>query len=123
VLVVEDDPDIREVMAEILEDAGFAVLEAANGREALEAIRAGPRVALIFLDLMMPVMDGWAFRAEQLADPSIRDIPIVVLSGAGEALRESAAVLAAQEIVVKPFRLEELVQIAARHTAGTASGR
>ena len=101
VLVVDDDPDIREQVAEILADEGYDVITAANGREALERLRDGGRPALILMDLLMPVMDGWALRAELERDPRTREIPVVLLSGQGNA-REEATRLDAHACLVKP---------------------
>src|SRR5690242_7123757 len=80
-LVVEDDADVREALIEVLADHGYFALAAANGREALEILRAeGPRPSVILLDIMMPVMDGQQFRAAQLEDPELAAIPVIVLS-------------------------------------------
>lgn len=80
VLIVEDDDEIRRGMECLLHGAGYASVSAANGRDALELLRRGHRVKAILLDLMMPVMDGWAFRREQLRDPRLANIPVIVLS-------------------------------------------
>src|SRR5512142_2554210 len=80
-MVVGGDHLIREALAEALDEEGFEVLEAANGREALDKLHA-ERASLVLLDLMMPVMDGWSFREAQLHDPEISNIPVVVLSAA-----------------------------------------
>jgi len=82
VLIVEDDADLREMMAQLLMLEGFSVETAANGREALRYLESGDgaRPHLILLDLMMPVMDGWEFRRRQLADARSAGIPVVVLS-------------------------------------------
>src|SRR5690606_13804277 len=99
ILVVEDDQDIRESVVEILEDEGHRVSAAADGREALERLqRAQPRPDLILLDLMMPVMNGFQFREEQLKRPELAGIPVVVdtpdvPAGATTAHLRAAAVL------------------------------
>jgi CheY-like chemotaxis protein len=80
VLVVEDEPAARAGMQQLLCAAGYDALSAANGQEALELLRSGVRAKAILLDLMMPVMDGWAFRREQLRDPRLAHIPVIVLS-------------------------------------------
>src|SRR3954470_12387725 len=81
VLVVDDDPDIRESVRLVLEDEGYEVEEAADGAAALALLRAATtRPDVILLDLMMPVMNGWQFRAAQLADDDLADIPVIVLS-------------------------------------------
>src|SRR4051812_11197383 len=82
-LLVEDDKAIRESLGEALRDHGFDVATAANGCEALGLLRSTPRPAAILLDLMMPVMDGWDFRQEQLADSVLRDVPVVVVTATG----------------------------------------
>jgi len=83
VLLVEDDAALRSSLAEVLEAEGFDVATAPNGRAALEVLRTGPPPSAIVLDLMMPVMDGWDFRHAQLADPALKDIPVVVVTAAG----------------------------------------
>lgn len=83
ILLVEDDTDLREALAEFLADEGFGPVDtAANGAEALRKLHDGPPPGVILLDLMMPVMDGWAFRRAQLADSQLAPIPVVVLSAA-----------------------------------------
>ncbi len=109
VLVVEDDPDIRGVLSDVLGDQGFAVSAAANGLEALAHLRrmyTPPK--LILLDLMMPVMDGWQFRAAQREEPMIASIPVVVLSTA-ENLRSGGRELSGCEFLPKPIDFPQLV--------------
>ena len=80
VMVIDDDADIRECTADVLSDEGYLVHCAANGKDALDQLRSGPLPEVILLDLMMPVMDGWQFRAAQTADPELAKIPVVVLT-------------------------------------------
>src|SRR6266581_4459159 len=81
VLIVEDDSDLREMMAQLLTLEGFQAATVANGREALEYLNSVDRQPdVILLDLMMPVMDGWEFRRRQQADPAVSDVPVIVLS-------------------------------------------
>ena len=110
VLVVDDDPDIRELLFTALEDEGFEVVPAGNGEEALAIIRTF-RPDVIVLDLMMPVMDGWQFAAELRSRDE--DIPLVLLSAAPD-LESHAKTLAAAEIIEKPFELSELLPKIAR---------
>ena len=110
-MIVEDDHLIREAIAEALGEEGFEVVEAANGREALEALHREP-ASLVLLDLMMPIMDGWQFREEQLRDPELSDIPVVVLS----ALRDDR--LHAQRHFTKPCDLDELLETVWDFTGG-----
>jgi CheY-like chemotaxis protein len=80
-LVVDDDPAIRETLADLLQDEGYVVMTAINGKEALTRLRAGSaRPCVILLDLMMPVMSGAEFYAEMRSDPALADIPVVVIS-------------------------------------------
>src|SRR4051794_9814888 len=80
VLIVEDDEDLREMMAQMLNIEGFSTATASNGREALDYLHSTRRPNVILLDLMMPVMDGWEFRRQQQADPQIAPVPVIVLS-------------------------------------------
>lgn len=82
ILVIEDDLDIRDSLLEILDIEGYSVVPAANGREAIERLSEleNNLPNLILLDLMMPVMDGFEFRREQLAHKTWSTIPVVVMS-------------------------------------------
>jgi two-component system, chemotaxis family, chemotaxis protein CheY len=104
VLVVDDDPDILDALAEILEVEGYDVQRARNGREALQRLEQG-LPDLVLLDLMMPVMDGWEF-ARSLA-PGARP-PIIVLS-ADRNVSVKAKEIGALGWLAKPFELSELL--------------
>jgi CheY-like chemotaxis protein len=84
VAVVEDDEDIRDLVVQLLADLGFDSVGFADGRAALDGLRQGPAAlpSVILLDLEMPGMSGWEFRREQLADPLLARVPVVVASGA-----------------------------------------
>jgi CheY-like chemotaxis protein len=82
VLIVEDDPDVLQMMEDVLRLEGYSTETARNGAEALERTRQR-RPCLVLLDLMMPVMDGWTFRKRQLADPVISDVPVLCVTAAG----------------------------------------
>jgi CheY-like chemotaxis protein len=104
VLVVEDDEGIRDVLATILHELGYSVLVASNGEEALQRLRSGTcRPCVILLDLWMPVMDGWRFREEQRKDSSLAAIPVVALSGDGEARSFDAAAHLRKPVQLQPF--------------------
>jgi two-component system response regulator MprA len=110
VLVVEDDLDIREALAEVLEDGNYRALRADNGEEALAKLRdAGPVPCVILLDVMMPVMDGREFLARQQKDAALRQIPVIVLSAQADAAR-AAAQLNAAGYLRKPIDLSELLR-------------
>jgi two-component system chemotaxis response regulator CheY len=107
ILVVDDDPDIRDGLAEALTSEGYTVRTAADGEDALRQLRA--RAAdLILLDLMMPVMDGWAFRAAQKRRPEIARIPLLVVTASGAEFSDADAVLR------KPFELTDLLRLVKR---------
>lgn len=111
VFVVDDDEDIREIISEILINHGYEVETAQNGAEALAQLRSGMRPCVILLDLMMPGMNGFEFRAEQLLDPELADIPVVVLTGAGQATRTAAL---GTEVLRKPMELAPLLSVVGR---------
>jgi CheY-like chemotaxis protein len=112
VLIVDDEPSVREVLALLFEQEGWAVRTAANGVEALEVLR-GWQPDLILLDLMMPVMDGWQFRKEQKLDPAIADIPLVVITATGK----RPVLVDAAELVMKPLDLNRLFEAIGRYCA------
>ena len=113
-LLVEDDKDIRETLAEILVEEGYQVRAAKDGREALRSLDSAEQLpALILLDLMMPVMDGWKFREEQRKNAAWADIPIVVISADGRVADRLDSIDAAA-YVRKPLDIEELVEVIAR---------
>jgi CheY-like chemotaxis protein len=110
ILVVDDDPDLAEVLDRVLEKSGYTVTWAKNGQEALRALRDEHDLDVVLLDLMMPVMNGWEFRAEQLKDPHMSDIPVVVFSGHGK-LEQNAASIGAVANLRKPISLSELLSV------------
>jgi CheY-like chemotaxis protein len=115
ILVVDDDAAIREALTAVLEDEGYAVRTAANGRDALQLLRAGgPRPALILLDLTMPVMSGGEFREEQRRDPALAQIPVVVLS-ADRSVQAKAAAVQAQGYLAKPVEIDVLLETVSRY--------
>ena len=107
VLVVDDDEDIRESIADALRECGYAVECAVHGRDALDKLRDGVRPSIILLDLMMPVMDGWQFRSEQAIDPSLSDIPVIIISAAGANPGVPDGTCA---YLRKPFNLSDLLR-------------
>ncbi len=114
ILLVEDDADIREDLAALLRDEGFSVKTATNGRDALQQLAGAPPPCVILLDLMMPVMSGWDFRAKQLADPALAAVPVVLLSAATD-LPRHASQLKANGYLAKPIELEQLFEVVQRH--------
>ena len=115
VLVVEDDVDIRQALVEILEDHGFKAVGASDGSEALALLASATELpCVILLDLMMPVMDGAAFREAQRSDPRLASIPVVVLSAYRDVERHADG-LDAVSILRKPPSVRELVSVLQAH--------
>jgi CheY-like chemotaxis protein len=112
ILVVDDDIDLRETLGEVLEDEGYRVELAGNGQEALESLRGGLEPSLILLDLMMPVMDGWQFRAEQRRDELLSGIPVVIVSASGNWHEQEERLEA--ECVRKPIDFDRLLALIER---------
>ncbi|MCO5167968.1 MAG: response regulator [Planctomycetes bacterium] len=113
ILLVDDDVDVRATLAEALDELGFRPLEAEHGAAALRLLRDGARPDAVLLDLMMPVMDGWALRTHLLADPALASIPVVVFTAHG-VTPEAAASLRADALLRKPVGLQELLDALAR---------
>jgi DNA-binding response OmpR family regulator len=115
VLIVEDDPDTREMLATLLETEGFQPLAAEDGLEALHLLRTvrhgSPDVpCLVLLDLKMPRLSGNEFRRAQLGDPVVSGVPIAVMSGASDA-QEKAAMLGAVATLTKPIDFDALLAV------------
>jgi CheY-like chemotaxis protein len=107
---VEDEPDWRAALAAILEDASYQVLCAANGAEALRLLEQHDgRCDIILLDLMMPVMNGWDFRSNQLRNPLLADIPVLLMS-AGAHLPAVHDDLRAAGYLNKPVSVDDIVE-------------
>src|ERR1051325_8209869 len=105
VLVVEDDRAIRETLAEILVIEGYRVLTAVHGAQAMRHLKAGERPSLIILDLMMPVMDGFEFRAKQLKSEDYKQIPVLIIS-ADQNGEYNKSVLKVDHYMVKPLETD-----------------
>ena len=117
VLVVEDDQDVLETILDLLADEGVAAAGAADGGAALRFLRAAPvKPELILLDLMMPGVNGVEFRQRQLEDPSLANIPVLLLS-ADVGTEAACAHLRAAGYLRKPVKLEALLDGVARFTS------
>jgi CheY-like chemotaxis protein len=104
VLIVEDVEDIRSCVTDVLEDHGYRVACAADGVEALSWLQAAKELPdVILLDLMMPRMDGYQFRAEQSADARLSSIPVLLMTAAGDCDAKAREV-GACGFLKKPFR-------------------
>jgi CheY-like chemotaxis protein len=119
VMIVEDESVIRSGMEQLLHCAGYAPVSAPNGQDALELLRAGVPVKVILLDLMMPVMNGWTFREEQLRDPKLAHIPVIVLSALQHSGIDDPA-----PMLSKPINFQQLLaQITEALTPAPADAR
>jgi CheY-like chemotaxis protein len=116
VLVVDDDYAVLDAFKDVLEDEGYEVSLAANGLEALKELRRGDRPCVILLDLMMPVMNGWEFRHEQLQDQTLAAIPTVIVT-AHNRPDESARELGAASCIRKPVKPEQLLSTVGKYCA------
>ncbi|MEK8023972.1 MAG: response regulator [Candidatus Hydrogenedentota bacterium] len=94
VLIVDDDEDIRVMLADLLTGEGYPVATAGHGREAIAYLRSGKLPCIIVLDLMMPVMNGWEFRAEQMKDPVFSSVPTVLFTGVADLAAEAKSLKA-----------------------------
>jgi CheY-like chemotaxis protein len=119
ILLIEDDIGIREGVAEVLALEGYAVDHAANGEEGLARLARGPRPVLIFLDFVMPGMNGGQFLTRLRQERSLADIPVVVMSAA---MPELAALPRADGYLAKPFDIADLLELVARHCGPPAGG-
>ena len=114
VLIVDDDSAVRTALKELFETEGYAVAVASNGRAALNHLGAGLRPCVVLLDLMMPVMDGWDFRTEQLKDPALKEIPVFIITAAGFSDQTIRVQFGDVPFVPKPPPHEELLAMVQR---------
>lgn len=115
ILVVEDDTDIREVVAELLEAEGYRVAQAANGKEALDHLRQAEVLpCVVLLDLMMPVMSGPELLEILAADPSLSNLPVVVVS----AMADRGRAPGVKRFLRKPVSSEALREVVAEYCTG-----
>lgn len=109
ILVVDDDPVIRDMMADILDFEGYSIVVARNGHEALQLLRSDQDY-LVFLDIMMPGMSGKDLCAVLESDPQMRKRHIIILMSAMDNLEEAASIKV-EAILQKPFVVDELIGI------------
>jgi CheY-like chemotaxis protein len=104
ILIIDDDVASRKALAEVLTDEGYSVATSSDGADGLTYLRGGHRPKVILLDLMMPGVDGWDFRAEQKRDAGLRDIPVIAISAAGK-------LMDADHTLRKPINIETLLNL------------
>lgn len=115
ILVVEDDTSIRELLVELLESEGYEVASAVNGLEGLKILQTQKNPDLILIDLMMPVMDGYSFRTEQLKNNDWSKIPTVVMSAEANA-KEKMKNFSITAFLSKPVELDTILKTIARYS-------
>jgi PAS domain S-box-containing protein len=120
ILVVDDDPDSRELLQRTLESDGFSVVTASTGEEGLELARK-LKPSLMTLDVLMPAMDGWSVLQEVKADPELENIPVMMISIAGD--KDLGYTLGAVECLTKPVDRDKLRQLASQYAAQAGGGR
>ena len=106
ILLVDDDVDSTEALAELLAREGYAVACAENGREALDYLAHSEPPCLIILDLIMPVMSGWEFRQQQVSDPKLKSLPVIIVSATGPMKG-----LKANAVLQKPVDFRHLMHV------------
>lgn len=112
-LLIDDNDDARDAVAFLIEQDGLRVVQARNGREALRQLAAGLRPTVILLDLLMPQLDGWAFRGEQRLLPGAEDVPVVIYS-ASPTVANDATELGAAGWLQKPLDFDRLLELVRR---------
>jgi CheY-like chemotaxis protein len=113
VLVVEDDPDLMEVVRIMLDASGYDVRCTRNGREAIAAV-AQQKPAVVLLDMLMPVMDGWEC-ARELRARYGHAVPIVVMTAAEHARARADQIGAVDDVLSKPFEMDQLLRVVGRY--------
>ena len=111
ILIVDDEPDIRNILRILLENKGYTVLEAADGSSAVETVRQSADVDLILMDIQMPIMDGYEAtrRIRAMSDPAVAGIPIIAMTAnAFEEDRKRALASGMDEHIAKPINIEKM---------------
>lgn len=111
ILIVEDSMDIQIPLRQLFEVEGYIVDFATNGLEALDVLKSGSDLpAIILLDIMMPVMDGFEFRNQQIADPRISHIPVIIMS-ADANIKAKQSKIGAKHYLRKPINIDDLLDV------------
>ena len=117
-LVVEDDPDLAQILQELLEEEGYGVRVARTGREAFEWLRFNVP-SLIVLDLLIPDIAGWEFDAKRRQDPRLAEVPVVVTSGLPPRVAAARGMKAVARLA-KPYAIDDLLSIVRDHARPAA---
>jgi CheY-like chemotaxis protein len=111
VLLVEDDPDVREAFLDVIDEAGYRVFTASNGADALKLLPELPPVGLVLVDMMMPVMDGIEFISRVREAAALRGVPVILLTAAARI----AAPPGVNGVLQKPVDLDDLLRTVKSH--------
>lgn len=115
ILIIEDDQAIREALVDLFESEGYQVERAVNGQEGIERLTSAQSLpCVILLDLMMPIKDGFAFRKEQLENPKLSNVPVVVMSADGH-VHEKKQRLQAKDYLHKPVDIDVYLDVVKRY--------
>jgi CheY-like chemotaxis protein len=113
VLLVEDEEGLREAIREALEEAGYAVVTAREGQEALDAIPRIDHICLVLLDLLMPGMNGWEFLEAVKTRPELACLPVIVHTSA-----PSHGLAGVVKVLQKPLQIDRLLSVVREYCAG-----
>lgn len=107
---MEDEPDVRQALRDVIAEEGYAIADVADGRQALDYLRTHEPPSVVLLDLMMPIMDGWAVLRAMKQDAALATIPVVALSAASKATLEDAVVNGGAALFIrKPISIDTLL--------------
>ncbi len=117
ILLADDDPEMRDVVQDVLEQNGYDVIPARTGRQALDFLTLDARSPpdMVILDLMMPIVTGWQVLEAIQHDPALTKIPVVILTAVSQDMPSGAAA-----VLRKPFRIEQLLEIIQRLRSPTS---
>lgn len=115
ILVVEDDNSIRELLVELLQSEGYEVAAAVNGLEGIKYLQANGNPDLILIDLMMPIMDGYTFRSEQMKNAEWSKVPVVVMSAEANA-KEKMKNFGITAFLSKPVELDTILKTVEKYS-------
>jgi CheY-like chemotaxis protein len=118
IMVIDDDEGIRSALSDLLQDEGYRVDAVPDGSEALAHLSHGPLPQVILLDLMMPGIDGWKFRAEQMVNPSLAAIPVIVITAVADPERGGRLGVA---VFRKPLDAPALLAAVSEHCGRAAA--
>jgi CheY-like chemotaxis protein len=115
ILVVEDEPSIREILVTLIETEGYLVLSAEDGVRAMEVMATMPQPALVLLDLMMPRMSGWDVLKEMRIADHLATIPVIVTSAV-----VAHKITGANDILKKPYDLDALLRLIRKYCSDSS---